>query len=119
MKDLKVSEIQKKIRTIVAERKWEKFHTPKNLAVALALEASELLENFNWLTDEQSELKNLAPKKIEAIGEEMADVIYNLVRLADLLQIDLNDAFWKKIIKIEAKYPVELARGNAKKYTEF
>lgn len=112
MTDLDVSKMQKKIQELVEARDWAQFHTPKNIAISLSLEASELLENFQWLKEDEA-----VPTR--AIADEMADVFYWLLRMSDVLKIDLGEAFWEKIKKSEAKYPVELAKGNAKKYTEF
>jgi dCTP diphosphatase len=112
MADLDVSKMQKKIQEIVEARDWDQFHTPKNMAISLSLEASELLENFQWLKEGDA-------IPTQAIADEMADVLYWLLRMSDVLKIDLDKAFWEKIKKSEAKYPVELAKGNAKKYTEF
>ena len=115
MEVLDISKIKKKIQEIVDARDWNQFHSPKNLAVSLSIEAGELLENFQWLSDSEE----LSPEKLQAVRDEMADVLYHLIRLADVLKIDLNEAFWEKLKKSEAKYPVELSYGNAKKYTEF
>ena len=109
----KIKEFQ---REFAKERDWEQFHTPKNLSMALSVEASELLEIFQWLTAEQSsELKDSDKEKV---SEELADITYYLLRIADITGIDLEDAVWKKMKKNADKYPVEKAKGNAKKYTE-
>lgn len=98
-------------------RDWDQFHTPKNLATALSVEAAELLEHFQWLTDDQS--RDLAPDKLTAVEAEMADVFIYLVRLADKLGIDLHAAADHKMAVNEQKYPVGRAHGNATKYTDF
>jgi NTP pyrophosphatase (non-canonical NTP hydrolase) len=110
---LDVTALQSRLRAIAAEREWERFHTPKNLAVALSVEAGELLERFTWLTDDAD-----LEKDREAIEDEMADVLYYLLRLADRMNTHLPRAFERKLAKSLAKYPVELARGNARKYTD-
>lgn len=102
------------IRAFAKERDWEQFHTPKNLAMALSVETSELLEHFQWLTPEQS-LQLGAPEKTE-IGYEIADVLIYLTRLADVLGIDPIQAAADKILINAAKYPVEKSRGHNTKY---
>jgi NTP pyrophosphatase (non-canonical NTP hydrolase) len=101
-------------RTFAAERDWDQFHTPKNLAAALAVEAAELLEPFQWLTAEQSAA--LSPEQLAAVREEMADVLLYLVRLADKLDVDLLAAAHEKMGRNALKYPVERSKGSARKY---
>lgn len=108
--------LRDRIRTFAQARAWERHHTPKNLAMALAVEAAELLEPFQWLTPEQS--LNLNPDQHEAVRQEIADVLIYLTRLADLLGIDLLDAAADKMAINACKYPVEKAYGNAQKYSE-
>lgn len=105
------------VRCFVAERNWDQFHSPKNLASALMVEAAELLELFQWLTEEQS--RALPPQTAEAVRKEMADVLIYLVRLADKLEVDLLAAARGKIAENAIKYPVDKAKGSARKYTEF
>ena len=109
--------IRHRLREFAIEREWERFHTPKNLASALSVEASEVLEIFQWMSGEES--GQLSPEKREAAGHELADVFLYLIRLADKLDIDLLKAAEKKLDINASKYPVHLAKGNAKKYTEF
>jgi dCTP diphosphatase len=109
-------DIRDDLRRFAAERDWEQFHSPKNLAIALTVEASELLETFQWLTDEAS--TELPPEKIVRVREEMADVLLYLVRLADKLDVDLLDAAQDKIELNAKKYPPDKARGISRKYTE-
>ena len=104
------------LRDFSAARDWDQFHSPKNLAMALSGEAGELLEIFQWLTEEQS--RNLDPKAHAAASEEIADVLLFLVRLADQLGIDPIAAAQHKLALNAEKYPVEKARGTAKKYNE-
>jgi dCTP diphosphatase len=104
------------LREFAAERDWEQFHTPRNLATALAVEAAELLEPFQWLTDVES--RELAPETFAAVEQEMADVLLYLVRLADRLGVDLEQAALAKIELNAQKYPVERARGSSRKYHE-
>ncbi len=105
------------LRKFVAERDWDKFHSPKNLAMALSVEAAELLEHFQWLSEEQS--RKLTPEKLAEVRDEMADVLVYLVRLADKLDVDLLDAAAKKIEKNALKYPAGKVRGSMKKYSEY
>jgi NTP pyrophosphatase (non-canonical NTP hydrolase) len=108
--------LQAALRTFARDRDWEQFHSPKNLAAALSVEAAELLEHFQWLTEEQS--RNLPPEKRAQAAEEVADVLLYALQLADKLGIDPLDAAWKKLRINEEKYPVERARGRSTKYTE-
>ena len=107
--------LRKTLREFARERDWEQFHTPKNLATALSVEAAELLEHFQWLTDEQS--RTLDDAKRTAVGEEIADVLLYLLRLADRLGIDPLDAAAQKMVQNARKYPVEKAKGRSDKYT--
>lgn len=109
--------LRDELRRFVEERDWQQFHTPKNLAMALAGEAAEILEIFQWLTPEQS--KELSPEKMTEIREEIGDVLIYLVRLADQLGVNPLEAANEKVEKNRAKYPAELARGRADKYTAY
>jgi dCTP diphosphatase len=111
-----LSQIREALRQFAAERDWDQFHSPKNLAAALSVEASELLECFQWLTEEQS--RNLTPEQRVRVREEMADVLNYLVRLADKLDVNLLEAAREKIQKNALKYPVDKSRGSVRKYTE-
>ena len=111
-----LTRLRDELRRFAADRDWEQFHSPKNLASALAVEAAELLEPFQWLTEEQS--RQLTAEQSEAVREEMADVLLYLIHLADKLDIDLATAASDKIVRNSAKYPVEKARGSSKKYTD-
>jgi NTP pyrophosphatase (non-canonical NTP hydrolase) len=105
------------IRSFVIERDWDQFHTPKNLAAALCVEAAELLEPFQWLTS--GDPHELDGTKRDNIRHEMADVLVYLIRLADKLDVDLAAAVVEKIALNCAKYPAEKVRGDARKYTEY
>jgi dCTP diphosphatase len=98
------------------ERDWEKFHAPKNLVMALAVEVAELVEVFQWLTAEQS--RSLPPAKKEAVEEEIGDVTILLLTLADQLGVDVLAAARKKLERNKTKYPVHKSRGRAEKYNE-
>jgi NTP pyrophosphatase (non-canonical NTP hydrolase) len=106
------------LREFVREREWEQFHSPKNLVMALSGEAAELIELFQWLTEEQSRAVMSDPDTAEAVRDEVADVFVYVMRLIDVLDIDLEAAVRAKMKKNAAKYPVERAKGLAKKYTE-
>ena len=105
------------IKAFTEERDWEQFHSPKNLAMALSVEASEVVEHFQWLTEKQSE--NLPPGKLAEVREEIGDVMIYLVKLADKLGVDPVEAAKAKLEINERKYPAELVRGKASKYTEY
>ncbi|MFC3106851.1 nucleotide pyrophosphohydrolase [Undibacterium arcticum] len=109
--------LRDEIRTFVAERDWDQFHTPKNLSSALCVEAAELLEHFQWLKTGSSEELNAT--KIEQIRHEMADVLVYLIRLADKLDINLNAAVLEKMALNRIKYPAEKVRGDSRKYSEY
>lgn len=106
-----------RLREFADSRDWNQFHSPKNLAMALSVEAAEIVEHFQWLTEEQS--MNLSPDKLEEVSSELADTFIYLVRLADKLDIDLLAAAQAKVELNGKKYPVEQSRGNARKYTDF
>jgi NTP pyrophosphatase (non-canonical NTP hydrolase) len=110
-------ETKHRLREFCTERDWDQFHSPKNLAMALIVEAAELVEHFQWLTEEQSAA--LPADKLAAVAQEVADIQIFLVRLADKLDIDINAAVAAKLVLNEQKYPPDKARGNALKYTEF
>ncbi len=104
------------LRAFAHARDWEQFHTPKNLASALSVEAAELLEHFQWLTEAQSQ--TLAPDKKDQVAAEAADVFLYLLQLCDKLGIDLMAAAQQKMLVNAQKYPVATARGTAAKYTD-
>jgi dCTP diphosphatase len=108
--------IKQRLREFAAARDWDQFHSPKNLTMALSVEVAEIVEHFQWLSEEQS--NNLSQETIAEVATELADTLLYLVRLADKLDIDLLDAARRKIDINEQKYPVEKARGHARKYTK-
>jgi NTP pyrophosphatase (non-canonical NTP hydrolase) len=115
MRDLE--ELKTRVRAFVAERDWERFHSPKNLAMALSVEASELVELFQWLTEEES--AKLDDVRRGRVAEELADVLWFLVRLSDRLDIDLLQAAAQKLASNAQKYPADQVRGQAKKYCDY
>jgi dCTP diphosphatase len=112
-----IEKLQRRLQAFADQRDWNQFHSPKNLSMALIVEAAELAEHFQWLTQEES--FKLPADKHEAVGEELADIFVYLVRLADQLGIDLPAAVDRKIDLNEKKYPAERVRGSAKKYDEY
>lgn len=116
MSESDLAALAMRLRQFAAERDWEQFHAPKNLAMALAVEAAELMEPFQWRSVADSE--TLDESTQEAVALELADVLLYTVRLADRLGIDLNAAAWRKIALNEQRYPADKARGHSRKYTE-
>jgi dCTP diphosphatase len=115
---MNIDKIQKRLRRFAKDRNWDQFHSPKNLTMALAAEAAELLEIFQWLTEEQSKDIIRNGKEMALIKQEIADVFVYLTRLADKLGIDIEKAVLEKIALNEKKYPVKLAKDNATKYNK-
>lgn len=116
MADNDFDRIRKQVRQFVVERDWDQFHSPKNLSMALIVEAAELVEHFQWLTEEQS--CSLPPEKLAEVELELADIQIYLISLAHKLGLDLVAAAEKKLVLNAQKYPADKARGNSKKYTE-
>jgi dCTP diphosphatase len=114
--DASLGRLRNRLRAFAAVRDWNQFHSPKNLAIALSVEVGELLEHFQWLSDQES--LALPDDKLGRIKEEMADVLLYLIRLADVLNVDLIKSAGAKIEANAQKYPVDKSRGSAKKYTE-
>ena len=111
-----LDQLRAALRQFASDRDWDQFHSPKNLAIALSVEAAELLEHFLWTPEAESSV--LTPEQHTKVREEIADVLLYLIRLADKLDIDLLAAATDKIRVNAVKYPVEKARGSSKKYTE-
>ena len=111
-----MQELIKKLRKFAKERDWEQFHSPKNLSMALAVEIAELMEHFQWLTEEQS--SNLDQRTLAKVKEEIGDIQIYLARLADQLDINPILAAKEKLQKNAEKYPIEKAKGRANKYTD-
>jgi len=114
---LDLESLRDELRSFARERDWEQFHSPKNLAMALAVESAELLEHFQWLTETESAA--LPSEGRNAVAAELCDVLFYLVRLADRLDIDLAAASAAKLEANAAKYPVDRVRGSARKYDEY
>ncbi len=117
MSDLVIEELKLKLKEFAQVRDWEQFHSPKNLTMALSVEASELLEHFQWMTEKESH--NLTPKQLVSVAFEMADIFIFLLRLSDQLDIDLLEMTKRKMEINENRYPVEKVKGSSKKYNEY
>ena len=111
-----MEKIKFKLREFTKERDWDQFHSPKNLSMALSSEVGELLDLLQWKSEKNSELDKLSEKELEHIKEELADIFLYLIRIADKLDVNLIEVAEKKIIKNAIKYPVEISKGNSKKY---
>ena len=112
-----MEDLQAAIETFIEERDWKQFHSPKNLASALSVEVAEIVEHFQWLTEEESQ--HLPPEKLAEVREEIGDVMIYLVELADTLGIDPVEAAGAKLEINRQKYPKDLVQGKAHKYTEY
>ena len=112
-----MQDLQGRLRVFAEERDWDRFHSPKNLSMALRVEVAELVEHFQWLTEEES--RSLAPAVLAKVAEEIADVQIYLVRLADKLSIDIGTVVDQKLASNREKYPRDLVRGKALKYTDY
>ena len=113
---IEVSALGEALAAFAAARNWDRYHSPKNLAMALSGEVGELSEIFQWLSEDASRSVAKTPETATAVRDELADVMIYLVRLANVLGVDLNDAVTQKLKKNAENYPVEKAQGNHKKY---
>jgi len=112
-----LEDLKDRLRKFADDRDWDQFHAPKNLVMALSVEASELLEHFQWLNEQQSH--ELPADKLREVSHEMADIFIYLMRLSDKLGVDILKAVEEKIVMNERKYPADKVRGSSKKYTEY
>lgn len=118
MKNIDLEKLNQDILHFVQERDWDQFHSVKNLSMAMSVEASELMEIFQWMTEvESNDIKN-DPKNLSKVEDEVADVFVYLMRILHKTDIDLENAVRNKMKKNAEKYPVEKSRGNSKKYNE-
>ena len=113
-----VAELRERVLAFARERDWEQFHSPKNLSMALAAEAGELMEHFLWTDSKASADTARDPKRRTDIEDELADVVIYALEFANIAGIDLAAAIEAKLVKNARKYPVEKARGRSDKYTE-
>jgi len=114
----KIHDFKKRVKEFCEARDWDQFHDAKELSIGLMLEASELLEHFRWMSKKEVDETMKNPEKKKEIEEEMADIMYYLIRISQLYDIDLSDALEKKISKNEEKYPIDKFKGSNKKYNE-
>jgi|SRR5210317_788255 NTP pyrophosphatase (non-canonical NTP hydrolase) len=112
-----VKDLIEQVKNFRRERDWDQYHSPKNLVMALVVEASELAEHFQWMTEKQS--SSLSPDKLSEVKEEIGDVLIYLANLCDKLGIDPVEAAHDKLRKNRHKYPVSRVRGKSKKYSEY
>ena len=117
MKAGELNKVKVALRRFAKQRDWDRYHSPKNLSMALTVEAGELLEHFQWLTERQSRRLNRDTRR--AVEQEIADIQIYLVRLADKVGIDITNAVEKKMRLNRSHYPANLVRGSAKKYTHY
>ena len=115
MDNVDVDQLKQLLRHFAKQRDWDKFHNPKNLAMALACESGELLEIFRWSTEAEANAAKHDKSMKEQVAHELADVLLNVIRLSDLMDINLTEAIMQKININEKKYPADLVRGSAKK----
>ena len=114
---MNIEEIQKRLRTFAADRDWEKFHSPKNLTMALSVEVAELVEIFQWSNSGGlEEIEN--PNIRKNIKEELADIFIYLLKISDKLNLDIEKTIHQKIEKNEKKYPIDKSFGSSKKYKD-
>lgn len=117
MPDDRLAQLSERLKAFAVARDWEQFHSPKNLSMALAGEAGELLEHFQWLSEDQS--RELDEAKRDAVALEMADILIYLLRLAERLDIDLLEAADRKVAVNERRYPADRVRGDARRADEY
>jgi dCTP diphosphatase len=116
--DTPIGHLKERIAEFARERQWEQFHSPKNLSMAMAVEAAEVMELFQWKTDQETQDLRSDPKLFRRVREEVADVAVYLLNLCNRLDIDLALAVFEKLSQNARKYPADLAKGSAAKYTE-
>jgi len=110
--ETKVAQLRQLVERFVDRRDWQQFHSPKNLSMSVAIEAAELMEHFQWLSDQQSRQVADEPDKLERVADELADVLYYTLAMANQLGLDLSTAMQKKMAKNEQKYPADEYRGR-------
>ncbi len=118
MKNIDLKKLNQDIEAFVKERDWDQFHSVKNLSMALNVESAELMEIFQWLSEEKSNQVKSDPKILSKVEDEVADIFVYLMRILSKTEIDLEKAVRNKMQKNADKYPVELSKGNSKKYDE-
>lgn len=116
--DSSILDVREKVANFVEERDWEKFHTPKNLSMSIAIEAAELMEIFQWMKDDEANDILANPSTLQRIREELADILIYSISLSNTLKLDISEAISEKLGKNSQKYPIQKAKGLSKKYTE-
>jgi NTP pyrophosphatase (non-canonical NTP hydrolase) len=114
-----LKELRERVAAFADERDWGKFHSPKNLAMALAVEAAELMELFQWKTEEESWAVRDDPAELARVRDELADVAVFVLNMCNRLDVDLASAIFKKLEQNALRYPADRVRGSAAKYTEY
>ena len=117
-KEVNIKFLKEKVASFICERDWEQFHNPKDLSISISIEAAELMEIFQWKSEEEVESIKDDPKALGRVQEELADVLTYSLSLANALDIDISDAILDKLKKNAEKYPIHKAKGSNKKYTE-
>jgi len=117
MNNQALESLRKSLAAFAAERDWDQFHSPKNLSMALIAEAAELVEHFQWRTEQQS--RELDGPTLDAVAMELADIFIYLIRISDKLGVNLLDAAEKKIAINESRYPADKVRGDARRVSEY
>lgn len=118
MKTIDLGKLNQDLETFASERDWDQFHSVKNLAMALSVESAELLEIFQWMSEEKSNQIKFDPEKLSELKDEVSDVFLYLLRIISKSGIDLEEAVRAKMEKNAEKYPVDLSRGSSKKYSK-
>jgi dCTP diphosphatase len=108
-----LADLRRRVAEFIAARDWEQFHTPRNLSASIAIEAAELLEHFQWLTDQQAEAAMQDEEKLSAVVDEMADVVIYALSLVNALDVDVSEAVLDKLERNEERFPAEEWRGRA------
>ena len=118
---INISVLKNKLKKFAKDRNWEQFHTPKNLSMALSVEASELVEIFQWFNDQDciDLIDNKRPEVMSKVEDELADIFVYLLRIVMTLDVSLEEVVNQKLLKNEKKYPVDLVKGSSKKYNEY
>jgi NTP pyrophosphatase (non-canonical NTP hydrolase) len=113
-----VSELKERVDGFISEREWNKYHKPKDLSISIVLESSELLEHFQWLTDDEIETMLKDSQKLQQIESELADIVIYCLSLTNTLHADLSDIILRKLREDEKKYPSEKVKGSCRKYNQ-
>ncbi len=112
-----LEQLRQRLAQFAQQRDWERFHSPKNLSMALIAEAAELVEHFQWLTETQS--RHLDTEKHQAVSHELADILIYLIRIADTLEVNIIQAAWEKIAINETRYPADKVKGDARRAEDY